>query len=321
METQDPQSRSPIVAAFSPGTAAREPLEFGLAASRVTGAPLVIVAVRHGGPVMHRMGGGHVEEGDEDRTLEHLRAGLGQRGLHDVEVRVFEDNTAARGLARAVDELDPELIVLGSTQRGKVGSALLGSTAERVIHSSSCPVAVVPNGYERPADGVQTIGAAYSDTEAGREALHAAASLARAGGVKLRAITVVDPDHATESPSGLLSERHHDVSPTESEAARGRLGREQELRAAVAAVAADLDAEVDILVNEPADGLVAASEQVDLLVMGSRGLGPKRAVVLGSVSRKVVDRAACPVLVLPRGASAKTEALLADAEAQAGTRP
>jgi nucleotide-binding universal stress UspA family protein len=104
------------------------------------------------------------------------------------------------------------------------------------------------------------------------------------------------------------------------EAARGRLGREQELRDAVAAVAGDLDVDIDILVNEPADGLVAASEQVDLLVMGSRGLGPKRAVVLGSVSRKVVDRAACPVLVLPRGASAKTEALLADAEAQAVAR-
>jgi nucleotide-binding universal stress UspA family protein len=319
METQDPQSRSPIIAAFSPGTAAREPLEFGLAASRVTGAPLVIVAVRHGGPVLHSRVA-DVEEGDEDRAIEHLRTGLGRQGLHDVEVRVFEENTAARGLARALDELDPELIVLGSTRRGKVGSALLGSTAERVIHSSSCPVAVVPNGYERPADGVRMIGAAYSDSEEGREALHAAASLARAGGVKLRAITVLDPEHASESPGGLLSERHHDVAQTEGAAARGRLAGEQGLRDAVAAVAGDLDAEIDVLVNEAADGLVAASEQVDLLVMGSRGLGPKRAVVLGSVSRKVVDRAACPVLVLPRGASAKTEALLADAEAQAGTR-
>jgi nucleotide-binding universal stress UspA family protein len=285
METQDPQSRSPIVAAFSPGSAAREPLEFGLAASRVTGAPLVIVAVRHGGPLMHSRGG-DVEEGDDDRTIEHLRTGLERRGLRDVEVVVFEDNTAARGLARAVDELDPELIVLGSTRRGKTGSALLGTTAERVIHSSSCPVAVVPNGYEPPEGGVKLIGAAYSSTDEGREALHAAASLA----------------------------------PAVAEAARGRLGREQELRDAVAQEAGDLDVDVDILVNDAADGLVAASEQVDLLVMGSRGLGPKRAVVLGSVSRKVVDRAACPVLVLPRGASAKTEALLADAEAQAGTR-
>jgi nucleotide-binding universal stress UspA family protein len=318
METQDPQSRSPIVAAFSPGTAAREPLEFGLAASRVTGAPLVIVAVRHGGPLMNSRVG-DVEEGDEDRTIEHLRTGLGRQGLHDVEVRVFEDNTAARGLARAVDELDPELIVLGSTRRGKVGSALLGTTAERVIHSSSCPVAVVPNGYEKPEGGVKLIGAAWSPTDEGREALHAAATLARAAGVKLRAITVLDPEHASEG-EGRMAEEHDEVSPSVAEAARGRLTREQGLRDAVAAVAADLDAEVDVLVNEAADGLVAASEQVDLLVMGSRGLGPKRAVALGSVSRKVVDRAACPVLVLPRGASAKTDALLADAEAQAGVR-
>ena len=318
METKDPKSRSPIVAAFSPDSAAREPLEFGLAASRVTGAPLVIVTVRHGGPLIHSRGG-DVSEGDDDRTIEHLREGLRRRGLRDVEVLVFEDQTAARGLARAVDELDPELIVVGSTRRGAAGSALLGTTAERLIHSSSCPVAVIPNGYETPEGGVRLIGAAYSSSDEGREALHAAASLARAGGAKLRAITVLDPEHASEG-EGRMAEQHDELSPGADEAARGRLGREHDLHDAVAALGDGLDVEVDILVNEPADGLVAASEQVDLLVMGSRGLGPKRAVVLGSVSRKVVDRAACPVLVLPRGASAKTEALLADAEAQAGTR-
>src|SRR5690349_6892921 len=136
METRDPHSRSPIVAAFSPEAAAHEPLEFGLAASRVTGAPLVIVAVKHGGPLVHNRGG-DVSEGDDEATITHLRTALSRRGLHDVEVRVFADHTAARGLARAVDELDPELIVVGSTRRGPTGSALLGTTAERVIHSSS----------------------------------------------------------------------------------------------------------------------------------------------------------------------------------------
>ena len=51
--------------------------------------------------------------------------------------------------------------------------------------------------------------------------------------------------------------------------------------------------------------------------MGSRGLGPRRAVVLGSVSRRVVDRAACPVVVIPRGSEAKAGELLADADAHA----
>jgi nucleotide-binding universal stress UspA family protein len=313
METHDSHSRAPIVAAFSPQTAAREPVEFGVAASRVTGAPLIVAAVRHSGPVVRSVAG-EVSEGDDDRTLEHLRLGLERRGLRDVEIRVFEDRTAARGLARALDELAPELIVLGSTRRGATGSALVGSTAERVIHASSCPVAVVPNGYESPESGVQVIGAAFSPTPEGREALHMAAGLARSGGARLRAITVLDREHAAEQSAGLMASQHHDTAASEGEAGRRRLGAEGALRDAIAELAGDLDVDVDVLVNDAADGLVAASQGVDLLVMGSRGLGPKKAVVLGSVSRKVVDRSACPVLVLPRGADEKSEALLADAE-------
>ena len=75
-----------------------------------------------------------------------------------------------------------------------------------------------------------------------------------------------------------------------------------------------------MLVNDPADGLIAASRRVDMLIMGSRALGPKRAVLLGSVSRKVVAGAACPVLVLPRGAEGQTDALLADAERDSAER-
>jgi nucleotide-binding universal stress UspA family protein len=72
-----------------------------------------------------------------------------------------------------------------------------------------------------------------------------------------------------------------------------------------------------VLVNDPAAALIAASKHVDLMIMGSRGLGPKRAVMLGSVSRKVSQQCACPLLVLPRGGGAKRDALLAGAAAQA----
>jgi nucleotide-binding universal stress UspA family protein len=276
MEPRDRHSRAPIVAAFSPQSAAREPVEFGVAASRVTGAPLIVAVVRHGGPVVRHVAGA-VSEGDDERTLEHLRLGLDREGLRDVEIREFEDRTATRGLARALDELAPELIVLGSTRRGAVGSALVGTIAERVIRSSSCPVAVVPNGYERPDAGVQVIGAAFAPTPEGREALHVAAGLAGAGGVRLRAITVLDRGHAAES---------------------------LDVRAAIAELAPKAD--VDVLAGDPAGGLVAASQALDLLVMGSRGRGPKRAVVLGSVSRRVADRSACPVLIVPRGVVATT---------------
>ena len=59
---------------------------------------------------------------------------------------------------------------------------------------------------------------------------------------------------------------------------------------------------------------MAASEHLDLLVMGSRAYGPAHAVLLGGVSRRVIAGAACPVVVLPRGTAARFEALV-DAEA------
>jgi nucleotide-binding universal stress UspA family protein len=37
------------------------------------------------------------------------------------------------------------------------------------------------------------------------------------------------------------------------------------------------------------------------MVIGSRGFGPVRTVIMGSVSRHVIDHAPCPVIVVPRG--------------------
>ena len=59
--------------------------------------------------------------------------------------------------------------------------------------------------------------------------------------------------------------------------------------------------EVDAFLEDPADVLIRVSEHLDLLVCGSRGYGPLRAVLLGGVTRRVTAAARCPVLVLPRG--------------------
>jgi nucleotide-binding universal stress UspA family protein len=61
-----------------------------------------------------------------------------------------------------------------------------------------------------------------------------------------------------------------------------------------------LQAEARLLDGDPAEALVAESEALDLLVAGSRGYGPVRSVLLGSVSRALVRGAACPVVVSPR---------------------
>jgi nucleotide-binding universal stress UspA family protein len=164
------------------------------------------------------------------------------------------------------------------------------------VHS----VTVVPEGYEPPAAGFQTIGAAYAPTPEGREALRVAAELARAGSSRLRAITVLDPKHAAEQSKGA-ARLHDEVDPSEDRAARHRLEEEAALRAALDELGEGIDSEPDILFNDPVDGLLAAARHVDLLVMGSRGRGPLRAAILGSVSHSVARQAPCPVVILPRG--------------------
>jgi nucleotide-binding universal stress UspA family protein len=61
----------------------------------------------------------------------------------------------------------------------------------------------------------------------------------------------------------------------------------------------------------------AATWSTDLLIVGSRGLGPIASAVVGSVSAEVIDHAACPVLLV-RGSSIE-RVLLAD-DGSAGAR-
>lgn len=58
--------------------------------------------------------------------------------------------------------------------------------------------------------------------------------------------------------------------------------------------------EVHILHGEPGPKIVefANSKQVDIVVIGSRGLNALQEFVLGSVSHKVAKRAECPVLIV-----------------------
>jgi nucleotide-binding universal stress UspA family protein len=67
---------------------------------------------------------------------------------------------------------------------------------------------------------------------------------------------------------------------------------------AVAELAPAVESETVVLEGQPAEALLGASADADLVVVGSRGLGGFKRLMLGSVSDQVVHHAACPVLVV-----------------------
>ena len=89
--------------------------------------------------------------------------------------------------------------------------------------------------------------------------------------------------------------RRRRLKPQRGSHARGpppRRGRGGARARARRALPAGVDVEPELHVDDPADVLLRISEHVDLLVCGSRGYGPLRSVLLGGVSRRLVDEGA-----------------------------
>ena len=184
---------------------------------------------------------------------------------------------------------------------------ILGMRMDRLLHGAPCPVAVVPRGWGSDRS-FATIGVAYTESEESHEALLAAHVLAMRVGAALRVITVVKHEEAMhlDVETYIAGKAGKTLEDVEGEY---RLQAERQLRRRTAEMGDDVPIEIDATVGDPAEVLIAASGHLDLLVCGSRGYGPVRAVLLGSVTRRLVAEASCPIVVLPRGVSAPLESL------------
>ena len=80
------------------------------------------------------------------------------------------------------------------------------------------------------------------------------------------------------------------------DAARARLDAALE---AVAGEVGDVEIERVVVCDLPARAVLDHARDADLLVVGSRGVGGFKGLLLGSVSQQVVQHARCPVVVVP----------------------
>jgi nucleotide-binding universal stress UspA family protein len=297
-------SRS-ILVGHDPRRADDAPVAFGALLARLTGASLLVASVER--------------DGSDAQTDADLDADC-SAALSQVEVELqaahvradcvrLQSTSAARALQEFAEQEDAGMLVVGSARTSGLGRVLAGSTATRLLHGAPCPVAVTPRGWTSDR-APEAIGAAYSDGEEAREALRGAHALARRLGARLRVVTAVlhtERMHLeTDPPIAPVVDRR-DVVDVEGE---HRLDAEARLRSLVAELDGDVPVEAEALVGDPADVLVDFSDGVDLLVLGSRGYGPARAVLLGSVSRRVMGEAHCPAIVVPRGVEAALESLV-----------
>jgi nucleotide-binding universal stress UspA family protein len=312
----------PIVVGYDPRRLDRAPVDFSVAVARATGAPVIVAAVQATTPVVPIPAGQSQPYGlldadlvaDCTPALEQLEAELEPLGI-GVDCVKLESTSAARALQAAAEAHNAGLLVVGPHERSAVGTVLAGSTAQRLLHGAPCPVAVVPRSWTADG-GFMTIGVAYVDSEEGREALRSAHALARRVGAKLRVVTVIKEELSmvAETETYKAGQLPKDLEDVEGE---HKVRAEEHLRRTVAELGAEVRVEVDAMVGDPAESIVGVSEHVDLLVCGSRGYGPLRSVLLGSVSRRVVAEARCPVIVVPRGIRVSLEALGAEASGAA----
>ena len=296
----------PILVGYDPSRPDPAPVQFGLAAAAFTGAQLIVGAVVADAAISEQAGHGAMSEDladDAAGALDDLKSSL-DVGDVEVDFRALGGRSAPSALHDAAESLDAGMLVLGSTQRGSGGLVRPGSTAERLMHGAPCPIAVVPGAYER-GGGLKTIAVAYVDSPEGREAIDSAVALARRSGAHLRVLTAVRP-RTYGKVGGDLPGRE---SSTFDEVGMAERAAERDAKQMIGD-AGGVDYEVDVSAQDAADFLVAASENVDLLICGSRGYGPRRAVLLGGVSRRVTREAHCPVIVLTRGTEGQLRSLV-----------
>jgi nucleotide-binding universal stress UspA family protein len=242
---------------------------------------------------------------DAEDTLALVQEGISD--LPQLATRTIADHSPARALQTLAERDGVSLIVIGSSHRGDTGRVLAGTTAERLLHGAPCPVAVAPRGFHvEDETSIRTIAVGWDGSPESRAALVGATAVARSLGAQLHVVEVLDMD-LVGTPA-LMSAPGFYKPPREIEEHARKA-----LEHLVAGLPADVHAEPLVKVGDPAYHLVAHSENVDLLVVGSRGYGPHRAVLLGSVSGRLVRKAACPVLVVPRGIEAPLETLFSPA--------
>lgn len=209
----------------------------------------------------------------------------------------LREGRPADTIAGLAEELDVDLLVLGSRGLGTIERLVTGSVSEGVVYLATCPTLLMRGGKAAwlPSRIVVGDDSSEESEQAGRLAVNIGRLFGR------RALLVrVYPPHPTHKSARVFDA---DMSPKPLEEVDEQLKRRavqlawrrdvrrEEMRPEIKAAMGDPAAVLQEIADE--------SEGTTLVAVGSRGLGAVRRFALGSVSTNVLRAVKGPVLIAP----------------------
>lgn len=185
---------------------------------------------------------------------------------------------------------EAEMVVVGSHGTGGLTGYLLGSVSRQVATHAACPTVVV-----RPETGGKDIVVGVDGSPHSIKALGWAFEQASFSGASLHVL------HSWEIPPtwSMVEVPSYEPEVLIRDYGNAELRETSEAMAGFREDFPDVKVRQEVMKGSPVKALVKASENAALLVVGSRGLGGFRGLLLGSVSHAMVHKAACPVAVVP----------------------
>lgn len=210
-----------------------------------------------------------------------------------VETREVEERPA-QALLEAASEPAVACVVVGSRGLGGLASAFVGSVGVELAAKSPVPTVVLPKHHETAEGRRGRIVVGVDGSETGGRALAFAFRQAERSGSEVVAICAWQPMAAFASSVGPVPPEAFDDEAVEAAARRTAEAAMEDLRARHPKVVVD----VRTVRAHPVVALLEEASPADLIVVGSRGRGGFRGLLLGSVSQSVLHGAHGPVVVV-----------------------
>jgi nucleotide-binding universal stress UspA family protein len=195
--------------------------------------------------------------------------------------------------------LDCDLRVVGMDPgRHRGARALVLTTSEsvrRIQHAVACPIVLAPRGYASRRPAIRYVGCGFDTSAASRAAWREALEITRAARAELHVYAVREHHAFGIADAPLLGS---DLSDVDQE-----LGHflYRELIELVASAGSDVCVEPVMASGSPETVLREAAETLDLLVIGASRHGTVGSFLLGSVARRLMHDARCPLMMVPTG--------------------